>query len=319
MLVVMSDGSKALDISNSGFEPEALRVTFRIEMIGYQAYYYGEVTIYNLSGDTEQKIINEGAKVIVQAGYQNGHYGKIFEGFVFQPMRDRENVVDYKLTLNCVNQKAVLDHNLVKFTANAGQDPRTMIKNVAGQARTPINVGTITDDLETTTLPRGKVYFGEPKKYFRQIAQHNRAQWWVDEHGVQFGKITDVPKGQAIVYTPHTGLIGTPQQIDYGCAFRVLLDPRLKISNPAMAVKLDQTLIRQQKARIGQILSILDKDGIYRVIGVTHTGDTRGNEWYTDVIGVTSGGKIPAQLIGAGSTQTLDLPEMFKDKKKDGN
>ena len=33
------------------------------------------------------------------------------------------------------------------------------------------------------------------------------------------------------------------------------------------------------------------------MIGVEHIGDTRGNDWYTDVIGVSALGKVPAQLI----------------------
>lgn len=312
-------GDKGLVLTSDSFEPEALRCTFHIEQVGYQAYYYGEITIYNLTGETEKQIIQEGDKVIVEAGYQNGNYGKIFEGYVFQPMRDRENVVDYKLTLNCINQKAILDHNLVKFTANAGQDPRTQINNIAKQARFPIELGKVTDNLEDVKLPRGKTYFGPPKKYFRDLADHSGAQWFVDDDKVHFSKISDPPAGQALVYTTKTGLIGTPQQIDYGVSFRVLLDPRLKVSNPAMAVKLDQAFIRQQKARLGQILSILDRDGVYRVIGVTHTGDTRGNDWYTDIIGVTSQGKVPAQLIGAGSAQSLDLPEFMQDRKENPN
>lgn len=323
VLVVMSDGSTALDVSNSGFEPEALRVQFRIEQIGYQAFYYGEITIYNLTPDTEQQIINEGAKVIVNAGYQgDGPYGKIWEGYVFQPMREREGVVDYKLTLNCVNQSKILDHNLVRFTCNTGQDPRTQIQNIAKQARYEIEVGKITDKLENseTKLPRGKTYFGEPKKYFRELADHTNSQWWVGENKVQYSRFDDPPTGETLTYTPESGLIGTPQQIDYGCAFRVLLDPRLQILNPPMDVKLDMALIRQQKARIGQLTSILDQDGRYRVAGVTHTGDTRGNEWYTDVVGVSwSGGKtIAAMVAGFGTQPSVNIPDFLQVPERSG-
>lgn len=313
VLVVMEDGTTALDVSNSVFEPEALRVVFRIEYVGYEAYYWGEIDIYNLEGETEKKIITEGSKVIIQAGYRDGPYGKIFEGYVLQPMRDRENVVDYKLTLNCVDQKLVLDKNFTKFTANVGLDTRGQIEAVAKNSNTPITLGHITDDLPKTQLPRGKVFFGEPKKYFRQLAHFNSAQWWVKDNEVHISKITDIPEGEALVYTPSTGLVGTPVQTDSGVTFKVLLDPRLKIKAPAMMVKLDQALIRQQKIKYGQYVSVLDRDGQYQVAGVSHIGDTRGNDWYTEVIGISSGGRVPLQLTGQ------QVPEMLKDKGQDPN
>ena len=33
-------------------------------------------------------------------------------------------------------------------------------------------------------------------------------------------------------------------------------------------------------------LRFFDPSGLYVVAGVRHTGDTRGNEWYTEITGV---------------------------------
>lgn len=288
ILVSNSEG-KALDVSN-------LRCTFRIERTGYQAINFAEISIYNLTGTTEAGIIKEGMRVIVNAGYEDGQYGKIFDGDIFQPLRDRENNLDYKLTLHCIDGDSLLNNRIVKFTVNAGINQRQMLDQIAAYAYTPEQIGHITEDMSDKILPRGKVFFGEPKKYFRQIAQDNNAQFYANDGQLHISKLTDVPAGEALVISPTNGLIGVPQQVDYGVSFRCLLNPIIKVTNPAMLVKLDNSIIREQKLQYGQLPTILDQDGVYKVAKVVHIGDTRGNDWYTEVTGISSPGKIPMML-----------------------
>jgi hypothetical protein len=65
------------------------------------------------------------------------------------------------------------------------------------------------------------------------------------------------------------------------------LNPKIRVFSPEpMLVKIDNQIIRQMAIQYGSSgFSRLDEDGIYRVIGVTHSGSTRGNEWYTMVTG----------------------------------
>ena len=90
-----------------------------------------------------------------------------------------------------------------------------------------------------------------------------------------------------------------------GVTFMCLLNPTISIFNPPMLVKLDNTKIRQTALQWGSKgFSRLDQDWMYRVIGVTHVGDTRGNEWYSQVVGVNQDmeGLLPAQFKTANST-----------------
>jgi hypothetical protein len=297
-VLVKVDGGVALEVANSDWEPESLRVTFNLNHAGYMTPCYGDITIYNLTGESEQKLINEGSEVTVEAGYRDGHFGKIFHGWVLQPLRDRENVVDYTLTLHCVLQSKIYDHNLVRFTANAGLDQRGTIQQVSSNARYPIKVGAVTDNLNKAKLPRGKTFFGEPKKYYRQVAQNSDATCFVKDGAINFTKVTDQPPGEPLLITPKSGLIGTPQQIDYGCTFRTLLDPRIKITVPYQLAKIDLALIRQQKAIQGQLLTQLDKDRVFQICNVTYIGDTRGNDWYCDVIAYDRTGKGAPFVVG---------------------
>lgn len=290
------DDDGALVLSDSNFGLKALRAVFVIDRQGYQAFNYGDIKIYNLNSKTESWIIEEGNKVIISAGYVNGAYGKIFEGRAMQVLRDRDNVVDYTLTLHCIDGLYLQNNNIVKFTLNAGSDQRGNINKIAAMASTPIPLGFVTDDISKKTLPRGKVFFGEPRQYLRDIALDNNAQFFVDEGQANISKLTDVQDDEALVYSPTTGLVGTPQQTDYGASFTLLLDPNVTIKKPAMKIKLDQSMVRQNLIRVGEIPTLLDQDGIYQVAALTHIGDTRGNDWYTRVKGISCPGKVPLLL-----------------------
>lgn len=295
---VYLNSGDVLVVSNSDLEVQsgALQVTFNINRPGYQAFYYGDIVIYNLNGSTEREIIKEGNRVVVEAGYIEGAYGKIFDGQVFQVFRERENVVDYKLTLHCLDGMGIFDNNMVSFTVYAGTDQRSQIASIAANATKPIPLGTVSQNIDTKVLPRGKTFFGQPKDYFRDIANYNNAQCFIHDGQVHMTKLSDGPQlaaDEAIVFTPTTGLIGTPQVTQDGVQFTVLLDPRVKIVNPSMLVKLDMTLLRKQLLKIGQLPTLLDNDGLYQVVSVAHRGDTRGNEWYTDIVGCTTFGLAP--------------------------
>ena len=298
--VVMTDGTTALDVSDSDYEPGALRVTFRIEQNVDNPIPVAEITIYNLAGDTERKLIGEGARVIVEAGYQEGAYGQIFNGRVWQVRRNRQNVVDYSLLLSCTDFFYNADPSgFVRIVTEAGQDMRGQLNTLAEAAG--FTLGHVTEDLDTSKLPRGKVFFGTADKYLRQIARYNSGSYLVSDGKVHITRITDtVPAGELLVLTPETGLIGTPNQCEYGVGFRALLDPRIKLSPQTPLVKIDQAMIWAMKLQFkeGQKASTLDQDGIYKIGAVTYIGDTRGNDWYVDAIGVAQVGKQP-YLLGA--------------------
>jgi hypothetical protein len=277
----MDGNNVALDVSD-------LRCTFRIEKIGYQAINYGDISIYNLSSQTQADIIKYGMRVVLEAGYENGQYGKIFDGDIFQPLWDRENVVDYKLTLHCFDGDSQLNNNFVGMTVQASHDQRSDLLNIMKNARNSFSNGQISTDLDNTEMPRGKVFFGMPKKYFREIANANNHQWSYVDRELVFSNLTNIPVGKALVVSPETGLIGTPQQTQDGVEFKVLLDPNIKVQYPAMQVKIDNSVVRQQKIMLGQLQTRLDQDGFYYVASVTHCGDTRGDDWYTEVIGFNS-------------------------------
>jgi hypothetical protein len=314
--VQLPDSTEILKVADDhSTDPEALRLraTFDIYCPAMQGgFWYADICLYNLDRLTTGKLlarpIRQGAIVTVSAGYRYGNYGVIWRGPVFQPLFDRENVVDFKITLHCILGLNEFTRNSINAAYGAGATQYELVQQIANSSFRKIPIDSVSSALVGKKLHRGGVLFGNPDKYLTKIANDNNMQWWFGLNGLNLGKADDDVPTQSVdfVYTPNTGIIGVPQQTQYGVDFRVLLDPRIRIQRPLPVVKIDNSVIRQQKLQIGEYLNILDQDGEYIAIAARHFGDTRGNEWYTDITGLTStGGKLAMLQTALGGNPDI--------------
>lgn len=311
ILVTDKQDNEALNVSD-------LRVVFSIKR-SREAANFATVEIYNLTAATEKKIIEEGDRIIIEAGYegylttdaagniseqkdkdgntQEKQYGKIFDGQVIWPSRRKESNTDYVLTLLCVDGKNQLQQNFVKKTFSKGLNQRQVLDGVCEKSETKIPTNTITQGLSGQKLPRGKVVFGETKDYINDIARGNGASYWIEDGELNMTKLSDPAQAEAIVVTPTTGLVGTPTQTQYGASFKLLLNPAVGMKS-LVQIKAE---INEAQSSPGQQQSQLDEEGIYQVIEVTHHGDTCGNDWYTDCNAISRHGvgALPALLSNA--------------------
>jgi hypothetical protein len=292
VIVSNSSGDVALDVSD-------LHVTFNCIKVFQMQPQYSHIVIYNLSAQTENAIIKEGDRVTLEAGYEGSQYGLIFDGNVVQYIRDKPDGATYSLTLVAADSDAWMNYSVSNFSIVRGQNARSIAENLANKASIPIQLGNISDSLSTSQLTRGKVVFGLTRDYLKQIAKSENATAFVDDGKVHLFKADDMPDGEIIDLSPESGLIGVPAQTEYGITIRSLLNPRIKLTS---LVHVTNNLIKNQEYNQGQIPYSLDNDGIYRVIKVTYMGDTRGQDWYTEVETITQSGKLPAMI--ANGTQS---------------
>lgn len=297
-----SGGTDVITVTDSSFEPEALRIVFDVQTVAFQNYWFADIDIYNLDSTTTTQIlqsasnITQGMTVKLQAGYINGNYDVIWEGPVFQPLYSRENVTDYKITLRCIfSMESQISGSVLSTAYAAGYSQTETVLAMIGTLG--LNKDYVSPNLSTKTLPKAKVVFGNADKYLSNIARDNNMTWFMSQRGLALGGPNDaqVSSDPAIVYTPKTGLVFTPEQTQYGVNFTVLLDPRLKVLYPMQSVQLDQSLIRQYKVSVGDNKFLpLDQDGIYVIGGVRHRGDSRGGAWYSEVTGFVKVGNAVA-------------------------
>lgn len=297
--VQSATSGQTMTISRQDWEPEALRCTFLVEQGTIASYWFAEITIWNYKVAMSQTI-QKGDLVTLTAGYQSPAPGVLFKGKVFQPLWERANETDDSLTLNCfiglLEDDTAFVNVAVENVPNTDVDAIVAITNAAnldieslGDART----------LQASTFPRRRTFAGRASSLLAEIATSNNLNFWIGWNGVNIRSLAPQTTTPDVIYAPPFSpgsqtasvegltkciLIGSPQQTEKGVWFRTLLDSEVKLGD---LVKLDMSVIKQIALYPGNKPIILDQDGIYVVVGIHYVGDTRGNDWYSEISAVT--------------------------------
>lgn len=290
-LVVGGDDGKGVELSE-------LRITFKAKKCDVETPNSAEINVYNLSKDTASRIQREFTQVTLSAGYQ-GNVGLIFKGNIRQVRTWREGGVDTVLEILAADGDRAYNFATVNTTLAAGSTPKDRV-NVCQGSMSAKGVGAgHTPDLGGQPLPRGKVMYGMARAYMRDEARDTDTDW-----SIQDGKMQMVPRkgylpGEAVLLTHETGLVGTPEQTQEGITVRALLNPLLRIGG---RIKLDNDSVKRMQSPLkfaaGQTAARLDDDGIYRILKVEFAGDTRGTDWYADMvcIGIDDTSRLPLDM-----------------------
>lgn len=306
------DGEQLEVLTSNAWEPEALRMTFDVLQSTLPSpWWYADIVIYNLNTPEIQNILLNATWVTLKAGFQSPPLlsSIIWDGPILQVLFDREEVVDFRVTLHCVANPLVMD-DIIGFStgpfASQAQIVARMAQEIDLPAMSAAN-GTLSSYAEQVMTakqyPRGKQVFGKIGKYLTQIADDQFMTTWRDGSKAYMSEISDgtvVPTPDFIYSPPFPpnatppglpsgvtkSVIGTPRQTPFGVIFTVLLDPRLKVQLPPQVAQLTRTLITQLVVNPGEtVASPMSANLNFFVAQVRHFGDSRGNDWYTEVTG----------------------------------
>lgn len=277
---------RAFDVSN-------LRCVFEIKKSVQFIQNASTISIYNLNPDDENKIIKNGQRIVLEAGYQGEQYGKILDAQVIQPIRSKENQVDYKLTLVSRDCERYATYGLVGVSLVAQQSMRDAISALSERSTVKIETGLISD--ARINYPRGKVMFGKSTQYMEQIAKSMNATYYNEDGMANIVNAKDFAKGEIVDLSPETGLIGSPEQSDYGIQCECLLNPRIKLNS---LIHVDNRKVIGKQYQQGTPIRSLDREGIYRVTSITYTGDTRGTDWKMKIETISQAGILPGMFSG---------------------
>jgi hypothetical protein len=286
------------DKSGKGLELGELRVKFSTKKGDTETPNSAEITVYNLSEETASRMQKEFTRVVLQAGYQD-NLGVIFDGNIRQTRQGRENGTDTWLEITAADGDRAYNFATVNTTLAAGSKPADRVK-ACQQAFADKGAGAgHVPDLGGEKLPRGKVMYGMARKHMRDTADSTGTSWSIQDGKMQMVKNKGYLPGEAVVLTHETGLVGTPEQTNEGVKVRCLINPQLRIGG---RIKLDNKSIQKAKTDLkmgAQRPPKMDSDGFYRILKVEFSGDTRGNDWYADMIciGLDDTSRLPLDMV----------------------
>ena len=267
-----------------------------------------------------------GDTVNLSAGYESAASGSfdsqanlIYTGRIIQAVVTRENVVDYKLILRCAVGLMEDMFNLVSLPIPANTSALEAIQQVCSQpqANLPkVDIDAVAQQkLSQAKLPRGSAIHGKPYEVIQKLVKQCGLFSWISPNGLNirsFDPSLPLPQPSCIYAPPNlpgtsqagatnapikSTLLGVPEQTQNGIVFRVLLDSSVKVGD---AVQLAPgTFLSPYAMTVPGLPVVPSRNGTYIVNGVRHVGDSRGrgDDWYTQVTGVTPN-FFPSFLLG---------------------
>jgi hypothetical protein len=206
-------------------------------------------------------------------------------------MWEREGGVSSKLTLRCL-AGLVPFKQIANITTAAGNGVRALVANMARSCKLPITVNMGEEvDKDEDPPTRATTFFGEPNQLISYVAQTFGATSWLGNTNAEIRKWEAADTVPELEYDETNGLVGTVQMVQDGINFKVLLDARAK---PLMQVKLPASVvIRQQQFSPDPFLVA---GGEYTIGKVRHIGDTRGNDWYSEITAMVHNSELRVMM-----------------------
>ena len=289
---------KALDLSQ-------FKIVFQVSQATTDQPKAAEIYIYNLSanrmnllaGVDSQKI---NTQVVLECGY-GSELSVVFKGRVFQYRRGRDNPTDTWLCVLAISGDVVRNEALVNVCLPAGTS-----KSEAGNTliEETNKYGLVTGeiaDISEQQYPRGRVFFGSLHESIQQFGKENNVEFDYADDVISSISTLRYSVEPVQELTPKTGLVGLPQLTSEGLIVKCLLNPKLKRKG---RIQIDMSNLQAESYDIAWGSQGLDQphknpktaasaDGMFVIQAIEHTGDTRGDEWYTHLVCTAINAVVP--------------------------
>ncbi len=301
------------DLSN------ALRIRFTCIYATQNSPISLQARVYNLSGQTIKMIqglaqkqapnvsgvpFATTARCTLLAGYQ-GSLSTLFVGQIYQLRSGYENSTDSYLDIFAASGDYFKNWAINNASLAKGHTATDKWNAIGKDAPTwQATMGEPPPGLSTTPSVRGSVLFGMARDNLDDLGRSNNFTWNMNGSQVQaLPKFTPRP-GSSVVINFQTGQVGFPEQTEEGIKVTCLLNPqitwgtKIQLTNTEISnLLLNQPGLGNEHGAVSPTASTsssqvvvppLNTDGSYVVIQVRHIGDTRGNDWYSHMIAVST-------------------------------
>ncbi len=267
------------DNAGDGLDFSTLRIQFNVTKKDSATPNSAQITIFNVAQSTVAQVQKEFDTVYLSAGYVD-NCAAIFHGTIQKVIFARENGTDGLLTIAAGDGDVAHNFAVINKTLAAGATQKDVIAAAGAEYEKNGTPAGYAADVQTRTLPRGKVMFGMARDFMQSGAKNSNCDFSVQDGKTQFVKENGALPDEAFVLNSATGLVGSPVQTTDGVQCTCLLNPRLKIGSVVQIAQKDVT------ESIDAESAALAADGYYRIYSLDFNGDTHGNDWYCNFVGV---------------------------------
>lgn len=263
-----------------------VRITFQIIKSVISTPNLAEITIYNLSHDTESALQDRFNRVTFNAGYE-GNIKLLFTGEVRNVSKVRQGV-DRTVTLYASDGERDFQNASFNRTYSASVQVSKAIRDIMATF-TDATIGTLEGLPDVTDKLRGMVLSGTSRDLLDMLADEYGFNW-----SIQNGEVIATPRQvplttrEAVYISSSTGMLGTPSVTEIGADVTTLLNPLLL---PGVAFQIDtNTSTLDLEGLLYERRPRTDANGLYVAQEVTFQGDNKEGNWISIARGALPNG-----------------------------
>lgn len=242
---------------------DGLQVTFEVRKTARRGSNKATIKIWNLSDDSVGALNQKGVVVDLIAGYRD-NFSLLFSGDVAKRGVSTERQgPDRITTIEAGNSERALRETRSDLSLSPDSGTDDVLRAVADKMG--VGVGNLAD-LPQKKYLTGFVHSGLARDVLDEVAQDLGVRWSIQNGQLQFLAPGAVVGNTAVLLSPDSGLIGAPGLVKDGLEARALLNPDIV---PGKKIKVESESI----------------SAFFKVTEVTHRGDFRGSDWFTQVKG----------------------------------
>lgn len=255
------------DDNGKGISLSDFKVTFDIEWFNIKFSRVATVKIYNLSQNTNSRILGkEFTKIKLIAGYSGlqrpidesdvgkatvtisddagqidgQNYGEIYNGEIRFSLTGRDNPTDTYIIIQAIDGHRAMLGAVMNTTLAKGYTVKDLY-DLTMRSFAPFGVTSgLMPNFPTTVYPRGRSMYAMAHNVMDNVAKQCKATWQIVDGQVQMVQDNKFIH-EAIVLNSHTGLVGMPQQtMGGGVNVRCLINPNIRVHG---LIELDQTSV----------------------------------------------------------------------------
>jgi hypothetical protein len=258
-----------------------LRIRFKAKKTAKADANTLELEISNLAAATRAKLsATARPPVVLFAGYK-GSAGVIFAG----PARTIDHVrdgADWSTRIRCGDGEQAYQ-GFSSFSFKAGTKKGDVLARWADDLKQlGVDVGDARRAIQERGLPglrevfaQGYTAHGRTMKEGDRLMASIAAEYSVQDGGLVITEIEKPTSEPAVVLSPATGLLGSP---DHGAPEKVEGE-----ASPVSLLKARALLNGELRPMRAMRLETASLSGFYRIESVEHAGDSHGQEWFSNV------------------------------------
>ncbi|SDI16208.1 hypothetical protein SAMN05192534_12375 [Alteribacillus persepolensis] len=227
---------------------------------------HAEVTFYNLSSDRINRI-SRGDPLIINAGYEND-VGSCFVGVVYEADTTKEGV-DRETTVKAVDGTDQRDKLRVNKTYKEGTRASQIITDLCNIVGLSVGALNLPNDVQ---YRQGKHEAGTILYRLRLLAEDCGAKFNINK-GLAYFRPPGEGDEVRFIFSPERGLVGSPE-------------PFVEEDEDGNEIKgYNVKALLNHRVQADSIIEIKSKNvnGSFRVRKANHSGQTDGDEWYTEM------------------------------------